>query len=68
MLIEGKYITLETEDYGKAQSIVNYMDWVLERPEFKEEIKRQYDNLILYGTTDIRWPLESPRKPTGEFK
>ena len=68
MLIEGKHVSLETEDYGKGQSIVNYMDWLYGQPEIQEEITRQYGNLILYGTTDIRWPLESPTEARGEFK
>ena len=54
MIIHGEFCELETEDYGKGMSMTAYMDWVMGKPEFKEEVARQYENLILYGTTDVR--------------
>lgn len=68
MIIHGQNCELETEDYGKGMSLVAYCDWVTGKPEFKEEVGRQYRNLVMYGTTDIRMPLEATEKPAGAFK
>lgn len=67
VIIEGKYCSLETEDYGKGQAIVDYLNWALDKPEFKAECLRQRCNLINYGTTDIRWPLQAPTEARGAF-
>lgn len=46
-VIEGKWVTLETEDEVKGQTIVNYMDWILETN--KEEIAKKAVDMWFEG-------------------
>jgi len=57
-------VTSSSTTDPKQQAIQNYMDWVMERPEFKEAVTKAWKDYISYGTCEFN-PKEVLDKISG---